>query len=317
MAKMAEDPAKREPTKTFEDASPYLKDPAALRAKAEEDGYLFLKGLIPIDTVMKLRRDILEILDRRGFLNGSRPLMEGISDLNALHGRLSEEDVNYMGVGVPENIYREVQKLESFHAVAHEPRLLHLYETLFEEKPFAHPRHIARVMMPHRDLHKTPSHQDFLHIQGSERTWTCWMPIGDATREMGSLSILEGSHKAGLLGVTQAMGAGGLESVLCGLGYEWAAGDYGAGDLVTFHSLTVHKALPNRLPDRIRLSADMRFQPASEPIEGRSLLPHGAFEWKDLYEGWQREDLKYYWRNLDFQYKDFDESIRWQKEKIC
>jgi len=317
MAQIMEDPAEREPTKTFQDASPYLNDPDALREKAEKDGYLFIKGLVPVDTVMGLRKDILEILDRRGFLNKNRPLLEGICDLDAIHDQLTEEEVNFNGVGVPEDVYREVQKLESFHALAHEPKLLRLYEALFEEKPFPHPRHIARIMMPHRNLKKTPTHQDFLHIQGSEQTWTCWMPLGDAPRQMGALAILEGSHKAGLLGVTKAQGAGELESILCGLGYEWVAGDYGAGDLVTFNSLTVHKALSNQLPDKIRLSADMRFQPIGAPIQGNSFYPHGPYEWEDLYEGWQREEFKYYWKNIDFTLTPFDESIRWQKEKIC
>jgi hypothetical protein len=317
MTQIMEDAAKREPTKAFEDAAPYLSDPAALRDKADHDGYLFIKGLIQKDIVMSLRKDILNILDNQGFLDKSQPLMEGIANLEAIHNRLSEEDVNFHGVGVPIDIYREVQKLESFHALAHETRLLKLYEILFGETPFPHPRNIGRIMMPHKKLHKTPSHQDFLHIQGAEQTWTSWIPIGDAPQEMGSLAILEGSHKSGLLGVSGAKGAGGLESILCGLGYEWVAGDYCAGDLVTFNSLTVHKALSNQMPDKIRLSADMRYQPASHLIERNSLNPHGPYEWDDLYEGWQRKDLQYYWKTIDFTYKPYDESIRWQKDKIC
>lgn len=317
MEHIMEDAAKRVPTKTFEDATPYLMDPQALREKADKDGYLFLKGLIPLDVILEVRRDILNILNTHGFMDKSQPLMAGEADLAAIHALLNSEEVNFNGVGIPEAIYKEVQKLESFHALAHHPNLLNVYETLFGEKPFPHPRNIGRIMMPHNALKKTPSHQDFLHIQGAEQTWTCWMPLGDASREMGALTILEGSHKAGLLGVTEAPGAGGLESILCGLGYEWAASDYYAGDVVTFHSLTVHKALPNKLPSKIRLSADMRFQPLSAPIEERSLYPHGPYEWKDLYKGWQRQELMYYWESTDFKFEPFDESIRWQKDKIC
>lgn len=316
MTNVAADANKRKPSKTFQDATPYLNDPQGLREKAEREGYLFFKGLVPRAVVLEVRRQILSILDKRGYLDRSYPLLDGVTDPDAIH-RLSAEDVAWNGVGVPEDVYREVQQLEAFHALAHEPGLLKLYETLFGEAAFPHPRNIGRIMLPHQGLKATPSHQDFLHIQGAEQTWTCWMPLGDAPRELGSLSILEGSHNAGLLGVTDAPGAGGLESILCNLDYEWVAGDYEAGDLVTFHSLTVHKAMPNLLPNRVRLSADMRFQPVGQPIEPRSLVPHGPFEWSELYAGWTRSDLQYYWQDIQFKYRPFDESIRWQQEKIC
>ncbi len=316
MATNIEDADKRAPSKSFEDATALLSDPAALRLKAQTNGYLFFKGLLPKQKVLSLRTDILGILQRRGWLDSSQPLTEGIADLDAVNG-LSSEETNWNGVGVPMDVYREVQKLESFHALAHEPRLLQMYETLFGRKPFPHPRNIGRIMLPHSGLNVTPAHQDFLHIQGAEETWTCWAPLGDCPQQLGGLMILEGSHRAGLLGVTQAPGAGGLESILCGLGYEWVAGDYETGDVVTFHSHTVHKAQPNATRNRVRLSCDFRYQPIDQPIEERSLLPHGPYDWNDLYEGWHREDLKYYWKTFQLARSPWDESIRWQKDKIC
>ena len=41
-----------------------------------------------------------------------------------------------------------------------------------------------------------------------------------------------------------------------------------------FHSLTIHKSLPNQFPDRLRLSVDYRYQPLSHPVTEGSLLPH-------------------------------------------
>ena len=45
--------------------------------------------------------------------------------------------------------------------------------------------------------------------------------------------------------------------------------DYQTGDVVLFHCLTLHKALPNTHLDVLRLSFDVRFQPASDPIHTR------------------------------------------------
>ena len=40
---------------------------------------------------------------------------------------------------------------------------------------------------------------------------------------------------------------------------EWHTGDFAAGDVLVFHSHTIHKALPNLTPDRLRLSTDNRY----------------------------------------------------------
>jgi len=122
-----------------------------------------------------------------------------------------------------------------------------------------------------------------------------------------------------LLGVTEAPGAGGLETILCGLGYEWQTGDYEAGDVLTFNILTVHKSMPNEVHGKIRMSCDLRYQALipNTVIEPSSLLPHGPYAWDELYEGWRRKELQRYWEKIGFVFSPFDESIRWQKDKIC
>ncbi|AZN39155.1 phytanoyl-CoA dioxygenase family protein [Paenibacillus albus] len=310
------DPAIKPATRAFEDATPLLAAPEELRLEAARKGYLFFKHFFTREEMMALRLQILNVLQGENLLDPSKPLMDGYGNQPLIDG-MTMEELNWNGIGTTQQVYHKVQKLESFHAFAHHPKLLGLFDTLFGERTFPHPRNIARIMLPSDKLNVTPPHQDFLHIQGSSNTWTCWAPIGDVPLSLGTLSMLEGSHDGGLLQVTGNPGAGGLESILCGLGYEWAEGDYEAGDIVIFHSMMVHKALPNRQPGRVRLSLDLRFQPASQPIENASLLPHGPFEWDELYEGWTREDLQYYWKKEQFTFLPFDESIRWQKDKIC
>ncbi|MFD0670946.1 phytanoyl-CoA dioxygenase family protein [Cohnella sp. GCM10027633] len=301
---------------TFADSTELLNHPEQLRATAEQDGMLFFRGLIPRERVLQVRREILSILNSYGILDERAELMDGMADIEAVN-RYSDDDLKWNGVGVTQDMYRDIQKLEAFHALAHSPEVKAMFAKLFNDVPFPHPRHIGRIMLPHRDAKITPSHQDFLHIQGAANTWTCWIPLGDVSRSLGGLTVLKGSHKSGLLGVTNAPGAGGLETILCGLNYEWETIDFEAGDVLTFHSHTVHKSTPNLVAGKIRLSCDYRYQPISEVIEGASLKPHGPYEWDDLYEGWTSEDLKYYWKSNDFQYTEFDDSIRWQKEKIC
>src|SRR5919106_1066729 len=56
-----------------------LDDPAALRARLAEDGYLFIRGLHDRDEVLQVRRGILERLAARGALDPSAPLMDGVA----------------------------------------------------------------------------------------------------------------------------------------------------------------------------------------------------------------------------------------------
>jgi ectoine hydroxylase-related dioxygenase (phytanoyl-CoA dioxygenase family) len=211
-----------------------------------------------------------------------------------------------------------VQKLESFHRIAHHPNLLQMYRTLFGAAVFVHPRNIARVILPHKDNVPTPAHQDFIHVQGTTNTWTCWFPLGDCSMALGGLAVLRGSQTRGVRHAEDALGAGRKESQICSDEREWVQGDYEVGDVLTFPSLTVHKALPNQYKDRLRLSCDFRYQRADDVIEKNSLDVHGGIiSWDKVYEGWKDKSLQYYWKGKEPEITPWNEAIRWQKARIC
>jgi ectoine hydroxylase-related dioxygenase (phytanoyl-CoA dioxygenase family) len=54
----------------------------------------------------------------------------------------------------------------------------------------------------------------------------------------------------------------------------WRAEDFVAGDVLLFHSLTMHKALPNRTRRELRLSIDNRYQREGDEIDPAALRPH-------------------------------------------
>jgi ectoine hydroxylase-related dioxygenase (phytanoyl-CoA dioxygenase family) len=60
------------------------------------------------------------------------------------------------------------------------------------------PGHKVRIWFPKFTDHTTPTHQDFVHYQGSLDTLTCWAPVGDGPIELGPLAVLERSHKVRL-----------------------------------------------------------------------------------------------------------------------
>ena len=71
------------------------------------------------------------------------------------------------------------------------------------------------------------------------------------------------------------------------------------GDVLFFHSHTVHQGLPNRSGDRLRLSADFRYQRASEPVIYQVLTPHqGRLTWEEVYAGWKSDKYQYHWKKF-------------------
>jgi hypothetical protein len=301
----------------FLDSTPLLASPEKLRAQAEEDGYLFFKGYLPKAPILELRRQILDIVDRYGWLKKDTEPLDGIGDLDAI-ARDDSRDPKWKYIGVSEKAYADVQRLELFHALQHHPKLIALYEAIFQAEVLPHPRAIARVLLPAPSFAPTPPHQDYVYIQGTHRFWTCWFPMGDCPMDLGGLSVLRGSHREPVLDVAKARGAGGAESILCGLDYTWVQDHYECGDILTFPSHTVHKALPNQHPDRIRLSCDFRYQSALEEVDPSSLEPHMRdIGWEDIYRGWKSEQFKYYWKRNGLKSSVWNASLLAHREKIC
>ena len=276
----------------FNDATKFLDDPAMLRRLAERDGYLFLRKYINEDVVLELRRKILDVLDSFGCLkpNGSRA-----DDIINTDWLANTED--FCGSGVPKRIYTEIQRLEEFNSFPHNSRLTSFYESFLQAPVLVHPGLIGRIILP--GGFATPPHQDFVHTKGSIHTWTCWVPLGNVERSLGSLSVLPGSNRNGVY-PTKPKSNGGMETLLPENTHGWVGGDFEIGDLLVFSGLTVHKALPNLSGDRVRLSVDYRFQPVAEPISPNCLLPHGNGQsWDDIYSSWSQKHLQYYWKHRD------------------
>ena len=277
----------------FETANSLIGDGLGLQARASRDGYLFFRGLVDTDALLALRAEICRLMADTGWLKpGTDPLLAAAGE-GAAH---IEGQSEYMGV------YNRLQRLESFHAFAHQPALLSVLASLFGEPPLVHARNIARMVFPQAVEHTTPAHQDYLYIEGTENTWTAWIPLGDCPVHQGSLAVLPGTHVHGMYPVYRSLGAGGhrIDTDAECPQIAWHGSDFKAGDVLLFHSLTVHKALPNLTEDTIRLSLDYRYQPLSEPVVEGSLLPHyGQQTWEQIYAEWSSEQYQYYWKHAE------------------
>jgi len=289
----------------FEDSTPLLGDAAALQARMDRDGFFYFRGLLAREAVLELRRQILLVCQKHGWMDDSAPLMDAIA------GPAAQTMEPFCGVGVTRAAYSDVYKLEAFHRLAMSPAIMGVMEKLTGQTVLAHPRHIALLMFPTKANAPTPPHQDHIFIQGSQTVFTCWMPLGDCSEALGGLRVMRGSHKLGVFPVREAPGAGGRSVILDGIDQEWCHGDFEAGDALIFHSLTVHRSVPNQLKDHLRLSVDYRYQGISLPVEEKSLRTHcDVLPWDEVYAAWPAaDDLKYYWRQFPLDMQEWNDAL--------
>lgn len=257
-----------------------LGDADRLRDRLVEDGYLFLPGLLPRERVLEVRQEILRVMSKIGWLeDGTDPLDERPGP-----NRTDRDPDWFEG-------YVQILAVEAFNRLPHSDELLSVVRAIVGDPVIVHPQKIARVTFPGSDYPTLP-HQDFLLIQGAADTLTSWIPLGDTSSELGSLRILAGSHREGLRSVRAAEGMGNL--VIDGVDMDdprWRGIDhFSPGDVLLFHSLTVHEA-PGNKGAGLRLSGDFRFQNANDPIAPGPLLPTGfggghGQGWWPLTKGW-------------------------------
>jgi hypothetical protein len=259
-------------------------DASQLRARMAEDGYLYLPGLLDVEEVLAVRREITDRLAAGGAID------PGHKQMDAIYGAGGDINVGH-GPSVPGSpLFR----------LLYEGRMMAFYERLFGGPVRHYDFTWLRIVKPGLG---TYPHCDVVYMgRGTLNLCTAWTPLGAIPLEVGGLMILENSHRqadklqpylqrdvdayctnypdAGLIESGQKQWQdwdGRLSSnpvtLREKLGSRWLTADFKAGDLLTFGMATVHASLDNQ-SNRLRLSCDARYQLASEPADERWIGPN-------------------------------------------
>lgn len=281
----------------FIDSTSIADDGAALAARMDRDGYLLIRNLLPPAAIAELQRQIAAIARDAGWLAGDAPLEAAIADPA---GFCVDPEPRYL------ETLRRINRLEAYHTLKHHPALTGFFTRLLGAPVFPHPRVLMRNIFPRREEFTTKAHQDFPNVQGTEEVYTAWFPLIDCPLDLGPLQIAAGTHHDGIYDFQIGAGAGGIE-ITDPLEGRWHCGPMRAGDVLIFHSMTVHKGLPNRAANRMRMSMDVRFQRVADPFCPDNANPDGQpLSWEQVYAGWQDRSLQYYWQRLPLVEKPFD-----------
>ena len=261
-----------------------------LRDEIDAKGYALVQNVVPIEAIHSLLADVTHILSAENWLSGSADPLQRIPQIGASYG---DPDPDF------KRVYQEVFNLESFHTLPHQHALKDVMKMLVGDQLLIHPKPIGRLIFPNCDRLVVQAHQDYEFMGGDPEFFTVWIPLHDCPIDMGALRILEGSHRYGFqqhqhedLHVPEIP----LDSVA---GDEWAGGPLNAGDVLIFHSLTVHAASPN-ISQQMRISLDCRFQDARRVLNPSNLVFAGESgkSWEKTYAGWRSKTLQFYWKSI-------------------
>ncbi|MDP6699962.1 MAG: phytanoyl-CoA dioxygenase family protein [Candidatus Latescibacteria bacterium] len=264
-------------------------DDDASRSRADRDGYLFLRDFVDREPILEAQRDIAATLQDVGWIDaGTDPCAAKTS-----------HPARIAGTDEHKPVYDRVQKLESRHTLAHNDALFRIARALLGPDVLLQPSNIARFIFPTGLDYPTPPHQDYVHAQGTPDVGTAWLPPDDCPHKLGGLSLQTDSHRVGVLPVSRALGAGGLRTHTEGVAGEWLSSPFGPGDVLIFHSHTVHQGLPNLSSDRLRLSVDFRYQKAADPVMAKMLAPlQYRLSWSEVYADWKSDKYQFYWKKF-------------------
>jgi hypothetical protein len=261
-----------------------------------QDGYLFIRQLLPKADIAKVQLQVGELARAGGWLAAHTPVADAIAEPS---GFCVDPEPAYL------KTLRKINTLQDYHALKHHPALVGFFERLLGGRILPHPRVLMRNIFPAREEFTTKSHQDFPNVQGTQEVYTAWIPLIDIPIEVGPLQVAPGTHTAGVWDFHIAQGAGGIEIEEPFAG-NWATAPFTQGDVLIFHSMTVHKGVPNR-SRQLRMSMDVRYQRADAPFNMDNANPDGQpLSWDEVYAGWTDDSLKYYWKRENLTVAPFD-----------
>jgi ectoine hydroxylase-related dioxygenase (phytanoyl-CoA dioxygenase family) len=226
-----------------EAVAPLVETGEDVAGQAEELGYLFFRGALEQELVLRVRHAVLSRCAARGWLAPGAPEEEGVAR-PGLH--VPSDDEAWVSLQAEAAILPEVEGLRRH------PFVLDTLERVLGRAPETGRGDVFRVTPPAAPDLTTPPHQDAFYLRAS--AWTVWIPLGGCPLRLGGLAVVPGSHREGLL--EHGDGSSGAEVPA---GARWASTDYGCGDVLLFSSLTLHGALENRSDGRLRLSVDLRY----------------------------------------------------------
>lgn len=258
-----------------------VKEPHELRQRFLDDGYVFLRGVLDTPDVLAAREEVFSRLVDVGEIQS--PAIEGIATGQSNRRELADDLVAF---------WRSVSEGPALRQVSHGRKVRAILQSIFGESPrpqdylWLRPRGVGWSTGLHYD------HPFF--ARGSPNVCTAWIPLGEIPLAEGPLMLVESSHRfRDLIGSmhdkNELVNRSPEAANQVAFDGEWnqdaiaftnrrqarlLSADLSVGDLLVFGMNTLHGSLDNHSAiGRVRLSCDVRYQPASDPLDERYFGP--------------------------------------------
>lgn len=248
-------------------------DAGLLGQHLDEHGYVLLRGGLDVEEVQAARAEVFERLGEVGEI--TEPTLDGIATGQSRRPDPAEDGGAF---------WTGVNAGPALRKVTHGEGITRIMDAVLGEPS----RRFDLVYLRPTMVGKaTALHYDYPFFAGNAQPmFNAWIPFGDALIEEGPLVIVEGSNRfddliAPFLAVDYS--ADRTNDTVQQAAYEKSnetdpvtlvtdrrtrllSTDFQAGDLVILNMFTLHGSLDNISPkNRVRLSCDVRFQPAAQP----------------------------------------------------
>ena len=233
----------------LKDSTPLLGDDEALKARWEEDGVLYLKGINDPELMAWAEQHY-----RKALLD--EELIDPDQEAPVWTGKTSDTWRPCDAIGT-----------KVWHEIVKQPKLNGVLRTIFGCDPVWLPIAAHRSAFPSGPMKEgerlfAGEHQDAFYNEGMNST-ICWMPVRDVEdMDSGTFAVAPGSHKLGVLHDPKherySIPEGAVPIDM------WRSAAYKVGDVLIFRDDIVHAALPN-LSNQFRLSLDIRVNASNAP----------------------------------------------------
>ncbi len=252
------------PTEPFFDASAVAGEPARLRSIADELGYLYLRHWIRVPRLEAVRAFV------RSFALAHRWIEPAKGNPPVLRAR---RGAGLAGRGWDDPAWIELQRdlagLPAFAALVRCREIVGVLEAVYDEPAAVATANHCWIKLPGSPEFTTRPHRDSFYLPGCKRMWTVWVPLSHTPMNVGPLGVIAGSHRTGLWPQHDAMAG-----IAVPRNVTWATAAVEPGDAVFFGPDTIHCAWSNVSAHQVRVSLDLRYEPAS--TTGSILRPGGG-----------------------------------------
>jgi hypothetical protein len=271
-------------------------DADALRERLEEDGYLFLPGLLDREAVRAGRMELLRRVQTYGALHPEHPAEDGILRPDADGTGLAQDDPMWSA---------------TLTSVLQGGAMMDFFGDLLDGEARSYDFIWLRSQGPGDGVEP---HCDIVFMgRGTPDVLTAWTPFGDIPLGGGGLMVLEGSHRESVVRLADYLRqdvdsycdngpnadavrtgdmhwehwqgpvpgkdwGGEIAEDAVALRAEWGgrwltAPQFRMGDVLLFTMRTVHAGTDNATR-ALRLSTDSRYQRADAPVDERWVRGH-------------------------------------------